>query len=311
METLKHEAWQSLVETQFWTKLAKVKLDDMHLSEAPVPITGASCRDSRPPAERWAQFERWDAHHCVALSRDVHSTVAYASVMPTRETEAPCVSSPEHHKSISAPARSHRLLPVIPAKRARLAPLARRQLPRVCARPAIPPSLPLSPVPFRSILTLLFQLIDTQDRGAEHPGRSCAPGTLFVVNTVERFKALDRDGAVAAAAGAAAGDALWGCTVGMPLCCAVIPAPPHPLRSVTLSASDLRRSNPIRSAPLRPLPSERLVAAIASGAAAADPAALSPFLLVCFPDLKQYSFLYWRVRRSAGKICWTGSKDTR
>ena len=41
METLKHQAWQSLVETQFWTKLAKVKLDDMHLSETPVPLTGA------------------------------------------------------------------------------------------------------------------------------------------------------------------------------------------------------------------------------------------------------------------------------
>lgn len=40
-ETLKYEAWQSLVETQFWTKLAKLKLDELHLSEAPLPLTGA------------------------------------------------------------------------------------------------------------------------------------------------------------------------------------------------------------------------------------------------------------------------------
>lgn len=41
-QVLKFEAWQSLVETQFWTRLAQLKLDELHLSEAPVPLTGVT-----------------------------------------------------------------------------------------------------------------------------------------------------------------------------------------------------------------------------------------------------------------------------
>lgn len=90
-----------------------------------------------------------------------------------------------------------------------------------------------------------------------------------MTNTVERFKAFDRDGAMAAAAGA------------LP---SAIAAP----RSRERHERHLSRVPRRRSA-------GKLVDAISSGKAAADPALLSPFLLVSFPALKQFSFLYWCV----------------
>lgn len=53
-------------------------------------------------------------------------------------------------------------------------------------------------------------------------------------------------------------------------------------------------------------PAARLVAAIESGAAASDPALLSPFLLVSYPDLKQYSFLYW-----CALLIWSSAQSLR
>lgn len=38
---LRFESWSSLVETQFWTKLAQLKLEELQLSEEPLALTGA------------------------------------------------------------------------------------------------------------------------------------------------------------------------------------------------------------------------------------------------------------------------------